>query len=98
MFFLYILYSESKDRFYIGSTAKLDERINRHNSGRSKATKAARPWKLMYLWNGLKGYVTNAQNRIKIQIYSNDGILLKTINNNTSISHFTLTEYSTEYT
>jgi len=49
MFFLYILYSQSKDRFYIGSTGNLSDRINRHNSGRSKATKAGRPWKLMYV-------------------------------------------------
>ncbi|MCB9282836.1 MAG: GIY-YIG nuclease family protein [Lewinellaceae bacterium] len=48
-FFTYILYSKKVDRYYIGSTANLEDRLARHNQGRSKATKPGAPyWKLMY--------------------------------------------------
>ena len=36
------------DSFYIGSTQNLDERLARHNQGRSNFTKPKRPWKLVY--------------------------------------------------
>jgi len=48
MYKTYILYSESKDRFYIGHTADIDDRINRHNNSRSKSTKYGIPWKIVY--------------------------------------------------
>jgi len=47
-FFTYILYSLSTDRYYIGSTGNLDDRLQRHNQGRSKATKYGTPWELVY--------------------------------------------------
>jgi putative endonuclease len=47
-FYLYILKSKVNDRFYIGMTSNLDDRIKRHNEGRSKATKSGRPWELVY--------------------------------------------------
>ena len=34
--------------YYVGSTQDLDARVKRHNQGRSKYTKARRPWKLIY--------------------------------------------------
>ena len=51
MFFVYILYSPSGDKFYKGQTRNLDERVGRHNSGQEKATQHARPWKLMWATN-----------------------------------------------
>ncbi|MFM9873677.1 MAG: GIY-YIG nuclease family protein [Fimbriimonadaceae bacterium] len=48
MFVVYILYSKSKNRFYIGHTADLQDRINRHNQARSKATMQGIPWELVY--------------------------------------------------
>ena len=47
-FFVYILKSISHERYYVGSTHNLLERLNRHNQGRSKATKPYRPWKIVY--------------------------------------------------
>ena len=47
-YYVYILYSPSKDRLYIGQTKDLDDRLNRHNRGSSKATKTGRPWTLIY--------------------------------------------------
>ena len=36
------------DRFYIGATADPDERIKRHNEGRTLSTKSFRPWEIIY--------------------------------------------------
>lgn len=47
-FHVYILYSLANDRFYIGQTNDLDKRIERHNKGSVKSTKAYRPWKIVY--------------------------------------------------
>ena len=46
---VYILYSPKKDRFYVGYSCQLADRIQRHQSGRSKSTKSGRPWLLVYL-------------------------------------------------
>ena len=47
--YVYILYSASKDRYYIGYSGNLKDRISRHNAGRSKSTKSGRPWVVVYL-------------------------------------------------
>jgi len=48
MYTLYILYSESFDRFYVGYTNDLDRRISEHNRKKGKFTDAGIPWKLVY--------------------------------------------------
>jgi putative endonuclease len=48
MFHLYILWSESRKRFYVGHSSDLEDRLVRHNEGRSKATKAGCPWLLVH--------------------------------------------------
>ena len=48
MFYTYIIYSESKNSYYIGHTHNLVLRLERHNSGWSRSTKAGIPWKLVY--------------------------------------------------
>jgi len=47
-YYIYIIQSELDGSYYIGSTQDIDERIERHNQGRSKYTKAKRPWNLIY--------------------------------------------------
>lgn len=54
---VYILYSQSVDTYYIGSTINLKDRLFRHNSGRSKYTKRCIPWTLVYV----KEYATKAE-------------------------------------
>ena len=51
MFFVYILQSQITNKFYIGSTGNLEDRLIRHNSGRSKETANGKPWKLVYTEN-----------------------------------------------
>ena len=48
MYVVYILYSLLKDQYYIGHTSNLEDRLKRHNAGRSKATKAGVPWEIVY--------------------------------------------------
>ena len=45
----YILFSESLNKFYIGSTAdSIEERIRRHNSNHSGFTGRTNDWHLVY--------------------------------------------------
>ncbi|MFQ5652877.1 MAG: GIY-YIG nuclease family protein [bacterium] len=48
MFYVYILYSETHDRYYVGQTDNLDARLARHNAGEVFATTPYGPWKLVY--------------------------------------------------
>ncbi|MFC2076432.1 GIY-YIG nuclease family protein [candidate division KSB1 bacterium] len=45
---VYVLQSLKDDTFYIGVTTDLEERLLRHNEGRSVYTRRRRPWKLIY--------------------------------------------------
>ena len=44
----YILYSERIDVYYVGSTSDFEDRLRRHNSGRSTYTKRGIPWIVVY--------------------------------------------------
>jgi putative endonuclease len=48
MYHLYILYNRSIDQYYIGHTNDLDDRLSRHNDGKSLATKRGVPWDLKF--------------------------------------------------
>jgi len=48
MYFVYILYSQKIDRYYVGYSENPEKRLNeRHNLGRVKATKNGIPYKLL---------------------------------------------------
>ena len=44
MYRVYILYSDSLGKYYVGQTKDLEERLERHNQGREKYTKRGIPW------------------------------------------------------
>jgi len=48
MFFVYILYSSKRDRYYVGFTSEIENRVARHNSGSTTSTKSGIPWVLVY--------------------------------------------------
>ncbi len=48
MHYVYILFSEKLNRYYIGSCADMEERLSRHNAGATKSTKSGRPWNVVY--------------------------------------------------
>lgn len=47
MFYVYFLVSKKNNDLYIGSTEDVANRLNRHNCGKVKSTKAYRPWELL---------------------------------------------------
>ena len=48
MYFVYIIYPAIWDKYYIGSCANLDVRIQQHNSGKNISTRHGVPWVLKY--------------------------------------------------
>ena len=48
MFYVYTLLSTVNKDLYIGYSVNLKRRFFEHNNGNVKATKAYRPWKLIY--------------------------------------------------
>ena len=46
-FKVYILFSERLNRYYVGSTSDLEDRLRRHNSGEGKYSSKGIPWKLV---------------------------------------------------
>jgi putative endonuclease len=48
MYFTFILYSPTLDKFYTGYTENLDLRISRHNSGWGRFSSNGIPWHLVY--------------------------------------------------
>ena len=49
MFFVYVLYSTSANKFYVGYTSNLESRLLSHNElGTKDWTKRYRPWELVY--------------------------------------------------
>jgi putative endonuclease len=68
MYFVYILYSEKCNRYYVGFTSSIDARLERHNNGMVTATKNCRP----YVLRGTKSFNTELEARqeearVKIQ-------------------------------
>jgi putative endonuclease len=47
-YYIYILQSVKDGSFYVGSTQDVEARLRRHNQGRSKYTKAKRPWRVVH--------------------------------------------------
>ena len=47
-YYTYILYSNRRDRYYIGYTSDIENRLKKHNSGGTKSTRSGIPWKLVY--------------------------------------------------
>ena len=49
MYKVYAIKSKNRNYIYVGLTSNLEERLQRHNSGREKTTRAYRPFELIYL-------------------------------------------------
>lgn len=49
MYYVYLIYSLKLDRYYIGSTSNLDERLKKHNSNHKGFTGKANDWVLKYI-------------------------------------------------
>ena len=51
MYIVYILYSASADRYYVGYTNDINRRLKEHNRIKGKYTDRGIPWKLRYTEN-----------------------------------------------
>jgi putative endonuclease len=47
-YYVYILYSQSKDKYYTGYSNNPEERVVEHNLGATPSTRPGRPWILAY--------------------------------------------------
>jgi putative endonuclease len=48
MFIVYILYSSSINKYYIGQTQKLENRIQENNGDETKSISKSIPWKKVF--------------------------------------------------
>ncbi|MCB9314819.1 MAG: GIY-YIG nuclease family protein [Lewinellaceae bacterium] len=48
MYYVYIIYSATTDKYYVGSCQDLNRRLTEHNTGRSTYTKTGAPWDLKW--------------------------------------------------
>ncbi len=48
MFYIYILYSKTADKYYVGQTDNIENRLESHQTGISKYTSFVHDWKLAY--------------------------------------------------
>ena len=48
MYFVYILYSTAKDKYYVGCTNQLEERVRKHNSNHKGFTGGVGDWKVVH--------------------------------------------------
>ena len=48
MFIVYILYSNKLEKYYVGSTSNLEDRLRRHNTGQGNFTKKGIPWEVIH--------------------------------------------------
>ena len=48
MYYTYIIYSSTLDKYYIGHTVDVPQRLGQHNSGISIYTSKANDWQLMW--------------------------------------------------
>ena len=48
MYYCYIIYSAAKNKFYVGSTSNLKDRINKHNSNHKGFTGGMLDWELKW--------------------------------------------------
>jgi putative endonuclease len=47
-YYVYILFAEKFDKFYIGQTNDISNRLKRHNNGTEKATRPFIPWDMVW--------------------------------------------------
>jgi putative endonuclease len=49
MSFVYVLYSDTFKRFYVGIADNIESRLRNHNTSKVKSTKAFIPWRIVHV-------------------------------------------------
>ena len=68
-YYVYAIKSLVKSYIYVGLTSSIEKRLNQHNKGQNRSTKAYRPFKLIYT----EAFKTRVEARSK-EIYLKSGI------------------------
>jgi len=79
MFITYVLYSELLNKYYIGHTIDMENRLSRHNKGFVRSTKYGCPWIIVYK----EEYLTKNdayKRELKIKSYKKGNAFKKLIN------------------
>ncbi len=76
--YLYILKSLKNNRYYIGATVNLEERLLEHNSGKSKYTNLTRPFTLVFS-KEFKSYKEAKQIEYRLKSFKSRGIIDKIV-------------------
>jgi predicted GIY-YIG superfamily endonuclease len=79
MHFVYIIYSENFDKYYIGETYEIEQRLMFHNSSddNTNSTKSGIPWGLFLALQVENRSVARTKNNDGIKIYKNAICLIK---------------------
>lgn len=84
MFYTYILYSTSYDRYYVGHCEDLKKRLHRHNNKLVSSTKRFTPWIIVYYETSITRLDTSrrelAIKKMKSRIYIESLIAKKSDN------------------
>lgn len=75
MFYVYLLKSKQSDKYYVGSTKDLKQRVHDHNHGLVKSTKTYIPWDLLYY----EAYQSESAARVREQILKSHGRTLASL-------------------
>ena len=65
-YIVYILWSASLSKYYVGCTQDLENRLKEHNAGEGKFTKRGMPWGLVWINSlGSRSEALSLEKRIK---------------------------------
>ena len=77
-YYVYILYSEVQDKYDIGSTQDVTERLDCHNSGKEKYTSKYIPWNLVLsLEKETRSEAYQLEIKIELVLYSLNSLFFK---------------------
>lgn len=88
-YFVYILYSKTSDRYYIGHTSDINRRLKEHNdlsSDNRKFCVKNGPWELKYYEAGFKSRSEAAKREKQIKSWKSRKLIEKLIADSTSSS------------
>ncbi|MEW5800388.1 MAG: GIY-YIG nuclease family protein [Bacteroidota bacterium] len=66
MFVTYIVFSKSRNEYFVGHSEDVVNRLMRHNNGKSKSTKRGIPWDLVWKYKcATRSKAVLLENKIK---------------------------------
>ena len=76
MYYVYVLKSDNNGDVYVGFSSNLKQRLETHNSGKVRSTKANKPWKLIY-YEAYRGKLDATKREKNLKMHAAKNELLK---------------------